>query len=264
MKKIAFVLGYAGGILALVFSLLMIYTVPSALLGRTLEDLKDNMKNENVIALNAIGLYAKDNPITDFSENGLVEYAKDVSEKSDIFNDEEVYEDSVVFAYKTALHGIISAALIGVSVLFALVSFIGALVLRKKPEGAGVTMLIASLVLLLSAIYTGTALPMIAACVLLAAAGIAAFIPAGQVARQRPRRPKPQRMAAAPQYPQFVQYPSQACAQYPQSAQPNQPQYPQQQYPQNQQPQPPAADVPFPEVEVQVFAQPAADESIKE
>jgi hypothetical protein len=269
MKKLAFVLGYAGGILALIFSLVMIYTVPVGLLAKVTDDIKYEMKNENIIALNEVGYYAQEHPITDFSQRGLVEYAGAAAENNEIFSDADIYEDSVVFAHKTAVHGIISIVLIGVSILFALFGFIGALVCRKAHTGGAVMMLIASLVLLLCAIYTNTVLPMIVASVLLAGAGILKFVPVSESAgaRYRAKRVKPK------QYPQpYIQQPFQPLPQHQQFAQPQyaQPQYPQPQSPQQaaaQATEAPAAvrpDVPFPDEDVQVFAQPADLEGIKE
>ncbi len=271
MKKLAFVLGYAGGILALIFSLLMIYTVPAGLLAKVTDDIKYEMSNENIIALNEVGYHARENPITDFSRRGLVEYARAAAENNDILSNADIYEDSVVFAHKTAVHGIISVVLIGVSILFALLGFTGALVSRKAHTGGAVMMLISSLVLLLSAIYTNTVLPMIAASVLLTGAGILKFVPVSESAGARTRRAKPKL------YPQpYIQQPlpQQPYQQYavPQSPQP---QYAQPQYvqpPSPQQEAPPAAqapasaqsDVPFPDEDVQVFTQPSDAQDIKQ
>ncbi len=269
MKKLSFVLGFAGGILALIFALAMIYTVPANLIGSTIEDIKYNMKNENIVALNEIGIYAQDHPITDYSESALIEYSEQVAENSEIFNDKNVYEDTVVFAHSTALHAIISTVLIGVSVIFALIGFIGALAGRKGSTGTGVVMLVSSLVLLLCAIYTGTVLPMAAACALLAGAGVAVFIPARQAAgarRARRVKPQPQYQQYPMQYQQYQQYPQQP---YQPQAYPQQ--YPQQPFPQQAPYAPPApatapaqSGVPFPDEELQVFAQPADTQDIKE
>lgn len=283
MKKLAFVLGYTGGILALVFSLLMIYLVPFSFVSKTLDDIKYEMKNENVIALNEVGIEAKSNPITDYSQSGLIRYASDVAKKSDLITDEDVYEETMAFTYKTALTGIVSLILIGISIIAALVAFIGSLVVRKASTTGAIMMLIAALVLLLSAIYTGTVIPMIAAAVILSAAGIVSFIPERQhlpqearVRRQKPpqvkqakaaRPPKAPRHAPRPQQPYAPPY-GQGYAQYPQQqyrpqqqngrpyGQPYAP-YPQQPRPQYQPPYPPQyaqGQPPYPPQQVPVQA----------
>jgi hypothetical protein len=226
----------------------------------------------------------------DLNENSMTEFARGVAKDSAVLNVEDVYEDTVAFAYKAAIPGLISLTLIGVSVIFALLAFIGALVTRKKPMGGGIMMLIAALVLVLSAIYTATVIPMIAAVLLLTAAGIIALVPQQQQAYAHARR---SRVKAAPQfvppYPQQQFSPSQYQAyqtlqpQFQQAPQPQfqqpqfqQPQFQQPQFLQNQpvmaEPAQPAAaeplqtDVPFPEEEVQVFSPPAGegDNIIKE
>lgn len=267
MKKVAFALGYAGGIVALVFSLVMIFTVPAGLITNAVDDIKYDMKNENVIAFNETALAMREQGVTDLSEGNITELARSVAKNNEVLSDENVYEDTVAFTYKLAIHGIISVALIGISILFALLAFIGALVTRKAPMGGGIMMLISSLVLLLAAIYTETVVPMIAASVLLAAAGVVALVPERQKAYAHARHA---REKAAPQFappvpqPQYaVQFPyQQAGGQYPQYPQPAQPQY--------VQPQPPdepaqaaasesGPDVPFPEEEVQIFPPSAAE-----
>jgi hypothetical protein len=287
MKKLAFYLGYAGGILALVCSLFMIYTVPYGLAVNTLDDIKYDMENENIVAFNETALAMQQQGVTaDFNENSMTEFAHGVAKDSAVLNDEDVYEDTVAFAYKTTLHGIISLVLIGISVLFALLAFIGALVTRKKPMGGGIMMLIAALVLVLSAIYTATVIPMIAAVLLLTVAGIIALVPQQQQAYAHARRsrvkaapqfapPYPQQQFSPPQYqayqtqqPQFqqpqFQQPTQPQFQQPQFQQPPQPQFLQNQ-PVIAEPAQPAAaeplqtDVPFPEEEVQVFSPPAGE-----
>lgn len=265
MKKTAFVFGYAGGILAIVFSLLMIYLAPINFAVKTAEDIKYDMENENIVALNEVALYAAnhpDDPITDYSESGLIAYASKVAKQSSIIKNERVYEDTMAFVYKTALDGVISMTLVGISIIFALLAFIGSLVVRKHSTGGAVLMLVSSLVLTLSAIQTGTIIPTAAASVLLAAAGIFAFVP---VRPQLPaevharNRQNLQRMIPQGQpfpQPQF----GAGYAPYPQY-----PQQPEQQY--SPPPQDPAqaagtgqAGVPFPDEEVQVFTQPNPDD----
>ncbi len=265
MKKTAFILGYAGGIMALVFSLLMIYLVPLSFLSKTVEDIKSDMKNENVVAFNEVALYSgshPDDPITDYSKSGLTDYAVKVARQSDLSISEAVYEDTMAFAYKTALDGIVNIVLIGVSVIFAVLAFIGSLVVRKHSTGGAVFMLVSSLILLLAAIYTGTIIPMAAASVMLAAAGIFAFIP---VHRQMPaevharNRQKAQRADIGQPYPSPDMPVYAPSTQFPQAG------------PQYTGPQPPAespaqasaqqAGIPFPDEDVQVFTQPNPDDA---
>jgi hypothetical protein len=268
MKKITFVLGYTGGILALVFSLLMIYLVPINFVSKTVEDIKYEMKNENVVAFNEVALYSANHPgdqITDYSESGLIDYASRVAKQSGLAIKESVYEDTMAFVYRTALDGIISVALVGISIIFAILAFIGSLVVRKHSTGGAVFMLVSSLILLLSAIYTGTLIPMAAASAVLAAAGILAFIPEH---RQVPaeiharNRQKAQQANMGQQYPQpgipayasYPQFPQQPQAQ-PQFTEP-----PQTPADVTAQASAPEAGVPFPEEDVQVFEQPNPDE----
>lgn len=269
MKKLAFVLGYSGGILALIFSLLMIYLVPINFVAKTVEDIKCEMKNENIVALNEVGIYVADHPddpITDYSESGLSQYAFRVSRQSGILNDETVYEDTIAFIYKTAFDGIISMALVGISIIFALLAFIGSLAVRKYTTGGAVLMLISSLVLVLSAIYTRTIIPTAIASAVLAAAGIFAFMPFRQVPAQVHARNRQKMQPAAPGQP-YPQPPfNPAYASYPQQPL-SQPQY--------VGPAPAGADapaqaagagqagVPFPEEDEQVFTPPASPDDVK-
>lgn len=275
MKKAAFALGYAGGILALILSLLMIFTVPAGLVTQAIDDIKYDMKNENVVAFNEIALAMREQSVTDLSESNIMEFARGVAKNSEVLSDENVYADTVEFTYKIAVHGIISVILIGVSILFSLLAFIGALVTRKASMGGGIMMLISALVLVLCAIYTETVIPMIAASLMLTAAGIIALVPEQTKAYAHARRAR----QPAPQIPPFPQ--PLAASEF-QAFPPAAPQYPQQQYPQQPQPQfaqgVPAVpepldasapelkpDVPFPDEEVQLFP-PHADEggTIKE
>lgn len=261
MKKLAFILGYAGGIMALVFSLLMIYLVPINFLSKTVEDIKNEMENENVVAFNEVALYARNHPITDYSKDGLIDYASEVAGESTLGIDRAVYEDTMAFAYKAALDGIVFVVLIGISIIFAALAFIGSLVLKKHSTGGAVLMLVSSLILLLSAIYTGTIIPTAAASAVLAAAGIIAFIP---VNRQIPAQVHA-RNRQKPPGAGFGQP-------YPQPGMPGNVPYPQFQQTQPQYTAPPEgveapvqasstqADVPFPEEDVQVFTQPNPDD----
>jgi hypothetical protein len=268
MKKVAFAFGYAGGILALLFSLLMIFTVSAGLITKAVDDIKYDMKNENVIAFNEIALAMREQGVTDLSEGNIEDFARGVAKGNKILSDENVYTDTVAFTYKIAVHGIISVILVGVSILFALLAFIGALVMRKAPLGGGILMIISALVLLLSAIYTETVIPMIAASVLLAAAGIIALAPEQQKAYAHARHARVKAVpSAAPPIPQppfiplqYQAYPP-AVSQYPE---PPQPPFVQSMpaVPEPAEAAPPElnkTDVPFPEEEVQLFP-PHADE----
>ena len=285
MKKLAFVIGFAGSILALIFSLIMIYTVPLNILADFTEDVLDDFEKENVIAINEVALAMSDAQISDYSEENLLDFAADVAENSVILNDAEIYEDSMVFVYKYGVRVATSAVVIGISIIFALVAFIGALICRKAPTGAGIMMLLSALVLLLAAIYTGTVIPMIAAALLLTVAGIVVFIPTRQAAYTRPYYGAYQQPPAQPQQPiQYAQKPSGYTEQPVQYAQPQeQPSVPPQEPAQYTEPpiqnaaqpdaqpaengaaQPvepidtPPGDVPFPDEEIQVFAQPEDD-----
>lgn len=278
MKKVAFALGYAGGILALICSLLMIFTVSAGLITNAVDDIRYDMKNENVVAFNEIALAMREQGVTpDLNESKTTEFARGVAKDNEILSDENVYEDTVAFAYKVAVHGIISLALVGASVLFALLAFIGALVTRKAPMGGGIMMLISALVLVLAAIYTETIIPMIAASVMLAAAGIISLVPEQQAAYAHARR---SRKKAAPPFAQPFPQPQYTVPQYQAYPQPFGQQYAQQQYPQPVQSQiaenqpavqesqaaaPAQTDVPFPDEEVQVFPPPASEgENINE
>jgi|GEM_PF-6001319 len=240
MKKAAFALGYAGSILALIFSLMMIYTVPYKIASNVVEQAKNGMGNKNVLAFNEMVLHAGE--ITDWSERGILDFAASVAKKSDVLTDRYVYENTASFAYGVAWGAIICAVLIALSVICALVSFIGSLVCRKARRGGGIMMLVSAFILILAAIYTETILPMAAACLLLTLGGIFALVPAGKplAARQSARMPQ------AP-----AQWQNLSGHAYPQ-----QPYYP----------QAPArsAGVPFPEEEPRDMAQSEGERNITE
>lgn len=177
MRKTAFVFGYMGGILALIFSLFMIYTVPLHIAEDTLADIHDHMTNENVIAFNEMALVAREEPIADHSERGLLAFADEVAQNSPVLNDAGVYEETMRFVYRACLFALMSAVIVAITILAALTAFIGALVCRKAPTCGGVMMLLAAFIMLLSSIYTGTLMPMIIAVVLLMVAGVVIFIP---------------------------------------------------------------------------------------
>ncbi|MGE5494695.1 MAG: hypothetical protein ACM3S4_05285 [Burkholderiales bacterium] len=273
MKKVAFALGYAGGILALILSLLMIFTVPVGLVTQAIEDIKYDLKNENIVAFNEIALAMREQGVADLSESSITEFARSVAKNSEVLNDEYVYVDTVEFTYELAVHGIISAILVGMSILFSLLAFIGALVTRKAPMGGGIMMLISALVLVLCAIYTETVVPMVAASLLLTAACIIAFVPEQTKAYAHARRAR----HLAPQIPPFPQAAPTEFQAFPPAAV----QYPEQQHIQPQPqvaqgvpaaPEPleasmtePKPDVPFPDEEVQLFTPHTEEgETIKE
>ena len=275
MKKLSFVLGYAGAILALICSLLMIYMVPAGLLSKAVEDAKFSLSNEDVLALNEVGLAMQHTAITDYSEAGITSFAEGVAQSSQIIQDKHVYDEAVAFAYKTVVNAAVSMAFVGISIIFALIAFIGALICRKAATGGGVMMLLSALVLLLCAIYTDTVVPAIIASVLLTMAGISAFIPVrhseGAHARRRPR--EPQIRKPAQQYQQF-QYQAQQYQQPPYQPQMYRPPYqPQQnvqvQVPLEEEGYVSGADerqdiVPFPDEDPAMFSQPAQEDNIKE
>ena len=175
MRKVAFGLGYAGSILALIFSLLMVFTVPAGLAFGIISDIQDDMENENVLAFNEVALALMDEPVADYSEENMAVFAQEVAQNSAVVGDADVYEDTVGFVYDIGRHGVLSMLVVGVAVAFALIAFIGALISQKAPAGGGVVMLIAALVTLLASIYTDTLVPMIISSLLLTAAGLAAF-----------------------------------------------------------------------------------------
>ena len=51
MKRTGFILGYAGGILALICALLMIYTVPAGIVNSVAGNIGSDLENENIVAL---------------------------------------------------------------------------------------------------------------------------------------------------------------------------------------------------------------------
>ncbi|MGI5850274.1 MAG: hypothetical protein ACOX8Q_09485 [Christensenellales bacterium] len=266
MKKLAFVLGYAGGILALIFSLFMIYTVPAGILSDTIENIKDNMKNEHVLAFNEMALAATDAENLDYSNQGLAAFADEVAQRSVVVNDREVYEKTAAFIYKTGLHGMVSMGIVGMTIVFALVGFIGALVCRKAPNAGAVMMFIAALFILLSAIYTNTVVPMIFASLLFTVSGIAVFIP------KHLGKPYYKAQYVQPYYPPnyYSQhtYPLQPQERY---SQPKQESYPK---PARQESasaiqKPPVTDIqqaqiPFPDEEAQVLVQPINEDNMRD
>lgn len=247
MKKTAFVLGYAGSILALVFSMLMIITVPLRLADDLLNDMTDELKPEHILALNDTAIKMGEVGWTDYSENGLLEIAKKAASDSTVAGDMDVYEDAVKFAHKAGLNVMISLIVVAAAIVLALLSLIGALIVKKAPTAGGVLLLLTGFFLLLAAIYTGTLWPTFTASVLLALGGIAVFIPERMKRTAIPapahgvQRSLPPQNGYAPQYvPQQNGYAPQVAPQ----AVPTAPQYAPQQIGYAPQYAPQAAPVP--------------------
>lgn len=260
MKKAAFIFGYAGGILALIFSLLMIYTVPAGLISTTVEGIKSSLGNENVLAYNEMALAVGHGAvIKDYSEEGLKQFAEGVAKDSKVITKKSVYDDTAEFLYGKAWGAIISLALVGVSIIFGILAFIGSLVLRKAPRGGGVLVLLSAFILLLSAIYTDTILPMAAASLLLTLGGIFVFIPQSKRPVKNAVKPRPQFAPYGAQYPQMQYQPQYNPYQYPQQPQQGQAEGTQVVVADAG----PRANVPFPEEEPGA-AQPQDAERIKE
>ena len=201
MKKTAYVLGYAGSILALVFSMLMILTVPLALADDVLADVADGgLESEDVLAINNIvlemdGWTGSESDLRDIAEQAATKYNGDA----------DVYDKAAQYAYKTGLNAMISMIVVAVAIVLAIVSLIGALVVKKAPTAGGVLLLITAFFLLLAAIYTNTLVPTFIASVVLALGGIAVFIPTrmnrpASAPQQRARQSAPQQGGYAPQY----------------------------------------------------------------
>ena len=179
LRAMAYGLGFAGSVLALVSALLMVFTVPLALMGNTLEDIKDDLDMEHVVALNETALAMLDNDVDLQSEAAVAAFATDeVAPDSALISDEDTYEEAVAFIYGEASHAAVSMLIVGIALVLALVAFIGAQICRRVPVGGGIMMLLGALLLVLTAIYTDTLVPMVIASGLLAAAGIMALAPA--------------------------------------------------------------------------------------
>lgn len=266
MKKAAFVLGYAGGILALIFSLFMIYTVPAKLITVTAEEIQNTMDNKDFLAFNEMVLAAQNGKrIEAFSEDAFKAFAEDVAKNSKVLQTKRVYDETAEYLYSHALSAVISIVLVGVAIIFALVAFIGSLALRKSYKGGAITMFIGAFVYLLASIYTETILPSVAATVFITLGGIFALMPETRKALKDTAERQRQ---FEPGYPQYGT-PYNPAAQYP-------PQQIQFSYPKQQAQQPlvkpqyPAGgapssiEVPFPEEEARSLPQPNGEQNIKE
>lgn len=258
MKRAAFVIGYAGSIFALIIALTMIFTVPASILTSTIDEVKDDLDNEHILAFNDVALAAIDGEITDYSKQSVMAMAQEMAQTSIYVTDEDVYEEAVRFVYKVWQRSVTSVVLIGVTIIFAIVAFIGSIVCKKHPKAGGVMMLVAALVTILSAIYTETIIPMIVASALLTIGGVFAFVPKPQPIS---KRMMPQ--AAGTYYPPVPEVLRQPI---PKSLTVEE--EPQKEAPIVQEKTDTIesninGSVPFPEEEVQVFAQ-SADDEVKE
>lgn len=174
MKRVGFVLGYAGGILALICALMMLYTVPAGIINSVVSDLGGEMENENIIVMGE--MIAQDD-WPSLSRNAYEDFADRVADKSVLRLDDGVYQQSALFIYRLRLNVVVSLVITGLSIVLAFVAFFGSLTARRKPTSGGVMMLVSSLLLLIGSFFTGTVMPTVLACLLLAAAGIMTFIP---------------------------------------------------------------------------------------
>jgi hypothetical protein len=177
MKKASFVLGYAGSILALVFSMLMILTVPLNLANNILNDMTEELSSEGVLALNSTALVMQEQGWTDFSKAGVVRAAEQAAEKSGLNIDKDVYRDAARFAYEKGLTVLISMIVVAVAIVLSLLALIATMIVKKAPTAGGVLLLLSAFFLLLAAIYTGTLMPTFIASVFLTLGGIAVFVP---------------------------------------------------------------------------------------
>jgi hypothetical protein len=204
LRKAAFGLGFSGSVLCLIFAFLMILTVPLHLASGIIEDIKDDIDNAQVVALNETALALQDEDIDVSNEGAVMAFATDeVAPDSMLVTDEDVYKDVIGFVYKHAAHAFVSMIVVGVAVVLALIALIGALISRRAPVGGGIMMLLSALATVLAAIYTDTLMPMVIASGLLAIAAILALFPpkmpdyALPVAQETP--PVPQMAYTPPQ-----------------------------------------------------------------
>lgn len=174
MKRTGFIIGYAGGILALICALLMIYTVPSGIADSVVQGIGSDLENENIVAM---GEMFSQSEWPSLNRGAFEDFASQVANDSRLPIKDNVYEESALFIYRAELNALVSAIIIVVSIVMAFIAFFGSLTLRTRPTAAGVMMLVSALVLLIASIYTGTVMPTLLSCLLLVAAGIIAFIP---------------------------------------------------------------------------------------
>lgn len=187
MRKLAFIIGYAGSIFALIIALTMIFTVPASILTNTIDEVKDDLDNDHILALNDVALAAIGGEITDYSKESVTVMAQEMAQTSIYVTDEDVYEEAVRFVYKVWQRSVTSVVLIGVTIIFALVAFIGSILCKKHAKAGGSMLLVSALVTILAAIYTETIIPMIIASALLTIAGVVAFVPKRMRKRMMPQ-----------------------------------------------------------------------------
>lgn len=174
MKRTGFILGYAGGILALICAFLMLYTVPAGIVDSVVSDLGSELENENIVAM---GEMFAQSDWPSLNRGAYEDFAQQVADDSRLPLDDGVYEQSALFIFRAELNAVVSAVIIVLSIVLAFVAFFGSLTVRKKPSAGGIMMLVSALLLLIGSFFTGTAMPTALACLLLGAAGIMAFIP---------------------------------------------------------------------------------------
>lgn len=174
MKRTGFILGYAGGILALICAFLMLYTVPAGIVDSVVSDIGSELENENIVTMGE--MFAQDD-WPSLNRGAYENFAEQVADESRLPLDDGVYEQSALFIYRAELNAVVSAVIIVLSIAIAFVAFFGSLTVRRKPSAGGVMMLVSALLLLIGSFFTGTVMPTVLACLLLAAAGIIAFIP---------------------------------------------------------------------------------------
>ena len=182
MKRTGFILGYAGGILALICALLMLYTVPAGIVDSVVSDIGSELENENIITMGE--MFAGDG-WPSLNRSAFENFAEQVANDSRLPLDDGVYTQSALFIYRIELNAVVSAVIIVLSIALAFVAFFGSLTARRKPSAGGVMMLVSALLLLIGSFFTGTVMPTVLACLLLAAGGVIAFIPEKNAAPAR-------------------------------------------------------------------------------
>ena len=182
MKRTGFILGYAGGILALICTLLMLYTVPAGIVDSTVGSIGTELENENIVVMGE--MFAQDN-WPSLNRGAYEGFAEQVAKDSRLPLDDSVYQQSAVFIYRVGINAVVSAIIIGLSIVLAFIGFFGSLRARSKPTSGGVMMLVSALLIMIGSFFTGTAMPTVLASLLLAAAGIMAFIPDKEAAPAR-------------------------------------------------------------------------------
>jgi hypothetical protein len=171
MKRTGFIIGYAGGILALICALLMLYTVPAGIADSLVREIGSDLENENIVTM---GEMFAQNDWPSLSRGAFEDFASQVADDSRLPVKDSVYQQSALFIYRAELNG---AVIIVICIVTAFIAFFGSLTVRKRPMAAGVMMLVSALLLLIASVYTGTVMPTVLSCLLLTAGGIIAFIP---------------------------------------------------------------------------------------